>query len=316
LIAQNISVVTYHDISEESSPFTAQLRLSTRPEIFRKHIAYYKKNFDLIGADELLGVRLPRKPLLVTFDDAYRSVLSVAAPLLKEINAPSIFFVIPAVVRGDTLPIDNVLSFAVEEIGISRTLALMNLKGSGVLSVAEIMSQLIATMPQDEIASLKARIFAALGITEEAARQMSNVFLSRADMRQLAAFQMEVGNHSMTHSHFRALSSRELDIEIGQSRRDLQSLSAQAVRCLSIPYGDERDATHDALAAARRSGHQAIFLVHARSNRYRPATDTYYRVSLRNEGICKLRLAIRVFPTIRSIRHGLTTINRGGPSRQ
>ena len=304
----DVSIVTYHDISAESSPFTAQLLLSTRPEAFRSHVSYFAKNFDIIGADDLLSGRLPRKPLLVTFDDAYRSVLTVAGPILKEIDAPSIFFVIPSVVRGNTLPIDNVLSLAVEEMGLPRVRALMDETAASAVSVGEMISRFIASMRPDDIAMLKRRIFSELGTTEMAARLASEKFLNGDEMRKLADYRIEVGNHSMTHSHFRGLSSHELDLEIGQSRCELQDLSGQSVRCLSVPYGDQIDATHDAMATARASGHQAIFLVHARSNRFRPHEDTYYRISLRNERPWKIRIAIRVLPMIRSICYGLASI--------
>ena len=308
---QDLSIVSYHDISAERDPFTAHLFVSTRPEVFRNHVAYFAKNFDIISVDDLLAGKLPRKPLLLTFDDAYRSVLTVAGSVLKEVNAPSVFFVIPSVVQGDTLPIDNVLSFAVEEMGMPRLLALMNLTETSARSVGEVISQFIATMRRDDIMQLKERIFAALGTTEPRARGLSGIFLNRTDIERLACYRIEVGNHSMTHSHFRTLSDDELDVEIAQSRRDLQRLCGQPVRCLSVPHGDQRDATHHALANARASGHRAIFLVHARSNRFRPYEDTYYRVSLRNEGAWKVRFAVRIAPVVRSILHAqVATVSR------
>ena len=299
----NIPIVTYHDISDESSPYTAQLLLSTRPEVFRNHVAYFAKNFDIIGLDDLFTGKLPRKPLLLTFDDAYRSVLTVAGPILKEINAPSIFFVIPTVVHGSTLPIDNVLSLAVAEIGLARVQALMNITGGSAASVGEMISRFIASMRLDEISNVKARIFSVLGTTEQAARRASSKFLSGGEIKELANYGIEIGNHSMTHSHFRALSTQELDIEIRESRKELQRLSDQSVRCLSVPYGDQLDATQGALAVARESGHQAIFLVHARSNRFRPFEDTYYRISLRNEPTWTMPLKIGLFPMLRSMYH-------------
>jgi peptidoglycan/xylan/chitin deacetylase (PgdA/CDA1 family) len=307
---RNLSIVTYHDISAESGPLTAQLLLSTRPEVFRSHVAYFAKNFDIISVDELLAGNLPRRPLLLTFDDAYRSVLTVAGPILKERDTPSIFFVIPSVLHGDKLPIDNVLSLAVEEMGLPEVRALMNVTEASAKSVGEIISRFIAPMRPVEIAMVKAKIFSALGTTEEAARRASDRFLNGAEVGKLADYRIEVGNHSMTHSHFRGLSREELDFQIGQSRRELQRLSGQPVRCISVPYGDELDATHDAIATARTSGHQAIFLVHARSNRFRPSDDTYYRISLRNEQTWRVRVEIEVFPLMRSMYHGLALPRR------
>jgi peptidoglycan/xylan/chitin deacetylase (PgdA/CDA1 family) len=312
---RNVSIVTYHDISDESSPFTSQLQISTRPEIFRKHVNYFTRNFDVIGADALLQGNLPQRPLLLTFDDAYRSVLTVAGPILKELNIPSIFFVIPSLLHGDSLPIDNVLSLAVEKMGFSSVLNLMNVKVRRSVSVGEMISRFVANMPQRNIAMLKAQIFSALGTTEKAARCASKAFLEASEIAKFTDYRIEVGNHSMSHSHFRGLSRHEIELEIGQSCRELQNLSGQPVRCLSIPYGNELDATPDAMAFARASGHQAIFLVHARSNRFRPYEDTYYRVSLRNERTWKLQMEIRLLPMIRSFFSGFTLINTPPLSR-
>jgi peptidoglycan/xylan/chitin deacetylase (PgdA/CDA1 family) len=306
---RSVTIVTYHDIADNRSPLTSQLYLSTRPEVFRDHVAYFNRNFDFISADDLVAGKLPRKPLLLTFDDAYRSVLTVAGPILKEINAPSLFFVIPSVVQGKSLPIDNVLSLAVEELGPSRVLDLLNAKNVESMSVGEMMSRYVANMPQHEIAAVKSRIFSALGATEDSVRGAAKEFMNGAEMRRLLNYGIKVGNHSMTHSYFRSLSKPEIEFEIGQSRQQLQDLSGQTVRCLSVPYGDLRDATPDVMAFARTCGHTAIFLVHARSNRFRPSEDTYYRISLRNERVRRLGVEIRLLPIVRSIYNSFAFIN-------
>jgi peptidoglycan/xylan/chitin deacetylase (PgdA/CDA1 family) len=302
---QNVSIVCYHDISAEKNPLISQLSVSTRPDVFRKHLYFFVKNFDVIGVDELFSGRLPHRPLLVTFDDAYRSVLTTAGPLLKEVNIPSVFSVVASALKEDTLPLDNVLSLAVEEMGLRGVLGLLHLKSTAVSSVGELISRFVARMFPAEITALKARALSAIGTTEAEARQMSATFLDVADMPKFGDYRIEVANHSLTHSFFRTLSKTELDIEIGQSRRDLERLSGQHVRCLSIPYGDERDATENVVNIARATGHAAIFLVHARSNRFRRRDDVYYRIGLSNEGVQALRLILGVFPILRSFRHGL-----------
>ena len=168
---------------------------------------------------------------------------------------------------------------------------------------AKLFRDLLHRCELDEIANVKARIFSVLGTTEQAARRGSSKFLSKTEINELANYGIEIGNHSMTHSHFRALSTRELEVEIRESRNELQRLSGQSVRCLSVPYGNKLDATKDALAVARESGHQAIFLVHARNNRFRSFEDIYYRISLRNEPTWTMPLELHLLPVLRSMYH-------------
>jgi peptidoglycan/xylan/chitin deacetylase (PgdA/CDA1 family) len=301
-MSREISIVAYHDISSEADALTRQLSLATRPETFRNHVNYFSRNFDLIGEDDLLDGKLPRKPLLITFDDAYRSVLTAAAPVLREANAPSIFFIIPSLVSGDSLPIDNVLSLAVEEIGIDRVADLVRRSGPPQTSVGEMISKSISKMSLKEVSDIKKAILRTLGTTEAEVRKEARIFLEPEDLIELNASGIAVGNHSMSHSHFRGLSEDELDFEIVQSRLALERLSGRSVRSLSVPYGDARDATERTVGLASASGHEAIFLVHARSNRFRRSDCCYYRVSLRNETPLELAAAINIYPVLRSLR--------------
>jgi peptidoglycan/xylan/chitin deacetylase (PgdA/CDA1 family) len=120
-------------------------------------------------------------------------------------------------------------------------------------------------------------------------------------MTSLSALNIEVGNHSMSHAFLRSLSLPELEIEIVQSQAVLEDLSGQAVRCMSIPYGNVLDATDAALAAARRR-HKAIFLVHAKSNRFPAAPDVFYRTSIGDARPEELRFKLQVEPLMRTVR--------------
>jgi peptidoglycan/xylan/chitin deacetylase (PgdA/CDA1 family) len=301
-----ISIVVYHDLSLGRDPLLEHLSLSTEPEIFRNHISYFSKNYDLISEDDLLADRLPKRPLLITFDDAYRSILTVGGPVLREFNAPSIFFLIPSVAKNCQLPMDNLLSLAVREIGLQQIISLLNRSAIDISSVGEIISRLTSAMARQEICESKMRIVSALGISETDVCRRSGVFINSDDMTQFPKYNITVGNHSMNHSRFRALSTDELNIEIANSRTVLRDLSGQLVRSLSIPYGDERDATDQSLQAISACGHQATFLVHARSNRFRPTSGCYYRVSMRNEAINEMRAKMKLFPVLRSIRAWIT----------
>ena len=110
----------------------------------------------------------------------------------------------------------------------------------------------------------------------------------------------------MTHVSCRALKSEEFEEEIVAAKSRLESLSGTPVRAFSVPYGNERDLTPEMLDVLRSSGHEAIFLVHARSNMCRPAPDIWYRTSLHNEAPRKLPVSLRYAPALRSIKHRLT----------
>jgi peptidoglycan/xylan/chitin deacetylase (PgdA/CDA1 family) len=302
---RNVAIVVYHHVSDETHPLTSEIDITIHPDVFVEHIRYFAQNYDLIGINDLLSDNLPRKPLLITFDDAYRSVLDVAAPILRAVNAPSIFFLTTAPIVWHSVPFDNVLSYAVATLGIERVLSCLKVRAKDVSSTGQLIAKIVTTLKLSEISAEKCRIFSALGTTEAETYTSSKLFLDLSDVIALAEYRIDVGNHSMAHVFFRGLTTSELDREISESRTMLERISGRSVNCLSIPYGSELDATEAALSSARASGHEAIFLVHARSNRFRPAKNIYYRICPGNVRTATLSRQMRVDPILRTIRDGI-----------
>ena len=281
-MCREIVVVVYHHIGDETDALTRRLGVTTRSDTFERHVGYFRQNFDFISGSELITGILPRKSILITFDDPYRSVLDVAAPILKAVSAPSIFCLCPGILIGDDLPIDNILSIAVEELGWGRVLSILGIDNTGTPSVPQLLTGCVARMKQAQVRALKHRLCSAIGRTEAEIRRATNTFLGPADIKALSSLRMEIGNHSMTHPFFRSLSQDELETEITESCALLQGLSGQSVPYLSVPYGNRLDANEGVLEIARTSGHKAIFLVHAKSNRFPMGPNVYYRTPLGN----------------------------------
>ena len=126
--------------------------------------------------------------------------------------------------------------------------------------------------------------------------------LTADDLKVLVQMGVEIGNHSNTHVHCRSLTAEEHEAEIVESKRRLETLSGQKVRSFSVPYGSEHDLTAPVLKTLRSSGHEAIFLVEARSNRWRPAADIWYRSSLHNQNERQLKSRIVLTPILRSLK--------------
>ena len=91
---QGVPILCYHKfISNDPSP------LNTPPDIFRQHLTFLKDNgFRTISPDMLLDFlrfrrQIPKKSVMVTIDDGYKSGLKTAAPILLEFGFSAIFFI-------------------------------------------------------------------------------------------------------------------------------------------------------------------------------------------------------------------------------
>ncbi len=91
---QTIPILTYHRFAEDcNSP------LCMPAKTFELQVRYLKENgYHVITVEELysfLGYRqgLPRKSVLITMDDGYRSVYDIAYPILKKYGYPATLFI-------------------------------------------------------------------------------------------------------------------------------------------------------------------------------------------------------------------------------
>lgn len=291
-----VTCVLHHHIGVES-PFEAGLDITTSRDAYEAHIEWMEQRYNFISLDQLLSGDLPPKPLLLTFDDVYRSVLDVAREVLAPRGIPSVFFLNPGLLEDGAISFDSTLAWAANTAGIGAVCRLLGLPERA--SVGEVVAEDMATLGAAERAGVKDRLLQEYGPPDLSVRAP---LISAGDLTELVSLGVEIGNHTMTHVRCRSLSEEEREIEIVQAKAKLEELSAQNIRSFSIPYGYEDDLTDAVLQCARSSGHSAIFLVHARDNWRRPESDVWYRTSLRNEHPHELRKMVSIMPFLRMVK--------------
>ena len=91
---QTIPILTYHRFTEDcNSP------LCVGSSTFERQMRYLKENgFHVISPEKLLAFlayrqRLPKKSVLITMDDGYRSVYKIAYPILKKYGFTATLFI-------------------------------------------------------------------------------------------------------------------------------------------------------------------------------------------------------------------------------
>lgn len=306
---RSLRVVCYHHFAAEPCLVTRGLGTTTHPEALRQQLDVFARHYQPIGLDQLLAGDIPDRALLVTIDDSYRSVLEVAAPEFRARGIPAVLFLNPAPVESPFLPLDNVVAVARELFGAAEVAELAT---SGALAPEEadtLMTDVVPRQSMPALQDIKARLLRRLGMTEEAAHRRADVFLRPDEVRQLANFGIEIGNHTMSHVHCRSLDRDGLVQEIIDSRDWIEDVTGRPVRSFSLPWGQDKDATAATLATARRSGHRATFLVQGRRNVVRPADDVWYRVMLTNETGWRLQRALEIMPILSTLKHGAPALD-------
>lgn len=156
------------------------------------------------------GPPLPRRPVLVTFDDGYRSVLTIAQPLLARHGIPAVAFICSDPVRDQRLLWYDALARAEGEAAVE-----------GWKEV-----------------SYRAWRAACAGFAAPAAEEDPNAPLTPAGVRALGQTEgFELGGHSAAHAILSRADGDDQRREILENKRALEEWGGRPVRAFAYPNG-------------------------------------------------------------------------------
>ena len=263
-------VLIYHRVTPlEPDPFS----MAMLPEQFDEQLRVIRSGYQPLTLAELAAAlrrrRVPRRGVVVTFDDGYADNLDVASPLLAAHGIPATIFVATAYVDGrrefwwDEL--ERLLRHAADtgaevtlEICGQRLVYHRLTEQSLRTALMELQFRMrSSTAPQ--IANILRQLRASVGQQADGKTRDSHRPLRIDELRRLSADGLiEVGAHTRWHASLaRASRGEQLD-ELGGSKGDLEDWLDARVTSVSFPFGRRaRDYTRRTVRIAREVGFEA-----------------------------------------------------------
>lgn len=247
----HLAVLAYHGVEDRAC--------------FARHLDHLAAHHTVVSLDQVLaalnGGDLPPCPVLITFDDGERSVLTDGLPELEARSMPSVLFAIAGLV-GST---DPFWWYEAEEL-VRRGGASETLRGASDPAAA------VATMKRIPDAARLAtldELRLSAGGAAHTQPQLTPNELSELDRRGMA-----VENHSWSHPLLDMCSDEKIAHEVEAAADRLEDILGRPVRAFAYPNGnvDERVA-----ATVRGRGHTAGFLFDHRLAEWAP--DDVLRIS-------------------------------------
>jgi peptidoglycan/xylan/chitin deacetylase (PgdA/CDA1 family) len=244
----------YHGIRRAAAVDVDDRFAAVNPSLdeFRDQIRYLARRYATVSLDDVVAAlegqaTLPRRALLVTFDDGFRSVLTDAAPVLRQAGVRAVAFVISGALERRHMPwfvpFNRTLRAARAAFITwdGRTWSLR--EAADRHAFAECFKARLYELPPAEHAGLVRSVAAALGLSAESVSEHFDWdypddmrFLSPAELREWTALGMAVGAHSDTHAGLGRGSTAEVEAEVAGSGRCLRSLGFRP-DCFSYPDG-------------------------------------------------------------------------------
>jgi peptidoglycan/xylan/chitin deacetylase (PgdA/CDA1 family) len=243
-----LSVVTYHHVAEDTAGYKYDPGVAdATPAQFRRQMELVAKYCTPIGIDEVVraveGAPLPRNPILITFDDGYKSCRETALPILQSLGIPAVFFIATGFVNDRTLywweRIALILSSA-RGRSASLTYPLpLEINASDPRAMRTLTAIVKDTHGLD-LERFLGELARGFGVTwdPELERMHSNdLVMTWDDVRALAKAGMNVESHSRRHRVLQTLDPASLAEDLLESKRELEAQLGQPVRAIAYPVG-------------------------------------------------------------------------------
>jgi len=284
--ARQAVILTYHRIAEvRSDPWA----LCVRPQYFAEQLEVLRRDYHPLSLQQLTTVMrggdIPRRAVVVTFDDGYANNLSHAKPLLERYEIPATVFLTAGAVGHEREFWDDELDRLLLQPGTLPEALHLSLSGrSFYWQLGEAahyreeasqrhhrwraweeetptarhvlyrsLYQLLLPLPDEERCQTLNDLRAWAGA--EPVSRSTHRFLSREEVAALAQGGLiEIGSHTMTHPVLSECSAAAQRGEIEQSKARLEEALGHPVTSFAYPYGKPSHYTAETVAIVREAG--------------------------------------------------------------
>lgn len=272
---KDLRVLAYHRVLPGSEaadfPFDPEL-ISAWSDDFDWQMKYIASRFDVLSCRDVVdrlehGGKLPRRPLVVTFDDGFADNFECAFPILRARGLPAVVFLATGYVGGSEIFWFDWLTYALTHTACTHLPAATAGIDLDLPQSAELRSEAVVCLlrhlkrvPNEERTAIVARIRDSLGVSVPDELRHKSAVLNWDQVREMASGGIEFGSHTVTHPVLsRVLDDALLDRELVESREEIQRQTNQQVVAIAYPVGGKSAVNDRVIGAVERAGYKIGF---------------------------------------------------------
>ncbi|WP_262300375.1 polysaccharide deacetylase family protein [Microvirga sesbaniae] len=260
-----LTVLCYHRVGDLNDDRFNGFRpnFSASPEQFTSQMKVLKSLFSPISLRDLLdwyetGHPLPRRSVLVTFDDGYRDNGDVAWPIMRDLKIPGVVFLATDYIGTGKPFLWDFAAYCFEATKHERVdVPLLGETSLSTRSERHKAASAWIEASKRLPAGTRKKLADALGASLEVSpppEVFARLCLDWSDIRRLAKEGLDFGGHTHTHPILTKLPLSEAQEEIATSHNRLAAELGHSVHAFAYPNGSSQDFSREHEAAVQNAG--------------------------------------------------------------
>jgi len=236
----------HHIVSSEQLPHIQHLYNYKSENQFIKDLDFLLKHYKPLSVSEIIQAiiedkKLPIQSFLLSFDDGFREVHDIIAPILEKKGLPAIFFINPAFIDNKELFYRCKISLLIDKLQKNKTnnsilkiyCDALHLEGKSIQNIVQALKKI----NQNNISILD-NLAHQLNFSFDFFLQKEQPFLSSGQIQSLFKRGFSIGAHSMTHPYYHLLTLTDQVNQTIYSCNYVNDLVGSKNCSFSFPHSD------------------------------------------------------------------------------
>ena len=238
------AVLMYHRVCPNDNTWSYT---GLSPKYFEKQMKYLRTNFEILSLETLgqyiqSGESLPKKSVVITFDDGYKDNFLYAYTILKKYNIPATVFLATGFIGTDKLLWWDKIGYVLENTSVKE----FELDTIGHYKLNSLADRIIATnriteqiksIPDENKHHTEKELLKTLEV-EIPPGLGNNLLLNWEEVAEMSTGGISFGAHTVNHPILTNLPIEQAKSEIMISKKDLEARLDRPVTTFSYPNGD------------------------------------------------------------------------------
>jgi peptidoglycan/xylan/chitin deacetylase (PgdA/CDA1 family) len=280
-------ILMYHRFSTDSGPF------ATSASDFENHLKYIRQRYRVVSLSDATTLlsdlgKLPPRTAVITIDDGYRDVYTVALPILRKYEMPATLFVVSDFLdRKIWLWTDKarflllqtqktLVEFESEHEVHHYKLSDRNSR----LSAAASINLHLKKMPDAKKEFAIKDLGEALKVEIPGVPPADFEALTWDELAELESSRIEAGSHTVTHPVLTRVNRERVRLELRNSKTRLESVLNHKVSSFCYPNGATND---EVTGEVRLAGYECAVTATHGFNQYKPDPLLLSRIAAEND---------------------------------